>query len=208
MLKLNCMWAINSILELIFPERADHKIVRQTSVTDFIKLYQPNQTDKLTFLTSFQEPCVRATIHETKFHHNEKAILLLAELLKIYLSKQNQEAILIPIPLSPIRERERGYNQVTEVAKLAIKNNSSISLLDNILQKTIHTVPQTSLNKTERMKNNQDAYSLNESAYNKIVGQHIILIDDVLTTGSTLKAAKSALLQAKPASVVCVALAH
>ncbi len=202
------MWAINSILEIIFPERLEHKIIRQTLISDIPALYLPQINENWKALSSFQEPSIIAAIHETKFHRNEKAIVLLAELLNIYLKKQTEHAILIPIPLSKIRQRERGYNQVLEVAKAALKNQNTITLNERVLIKTIHTKPQTSLDKNTRQQNVQGAYQLEPKLAKEIIGQNIILLDDVVTTGATFKEAKAVLLAQHPNSIICVALAH
>lgn len=202
------MWAINSILEIFFPERKQHKIIREASISDIQKFYLPQTNEDWIALASFQEPMIRAAIHETKFHQNEKAIELLGQLLNLYLSTLKEPAVLIPTPLSRIRHKERGYNQVTEVAKAALKNHTAIILNERVLIKTINTKPQTSLDKTSRLQNVAGAYALEPKLAKEIVGQNIILLDDVVTTGATLKEARAVLLAQHPASIICVALAH
>jgi predicted amidophosphoribosyltransferase len=70
------------------------------------------------------------------------------------------------------------------------------------------TKPQTSLKKKERKKNLQGAYVYVADPHLPVAGKHLILIDDVTTTGTTLAEAKWALKRANPASILCVAIAH
>ena len=68
------------------------------------------------------------------------------------------------------------------------------------------TRPQTELARNERISNMRKAFIIKQPQ--QIVGKHIVLLDDVTTTGATLHAAKAALLLHHPASVTCIALAH
>jgi len=202
------MWAINSILEIIFPERPDYKIIRQITHADFEKFYQLHKNEHWIALSSIHESAVRAAIHENKFYKNETASFYLASLLQKYLTDNNKYNLIIPIPLSKEREKKRGYNQVSEVIKLVIKQYPELNFRDDILFKTKDTPPQTSLNRTDRLNNVYDAYSLNPKTADLLYDQHILLMDDVVTTGSTLKAAKQVLNKQHPASITCLALAH
>jgi ComF family protein len=111
------------------------------------------------------------------------------------------------VPLSHKRKKERGYNQVELVAQRACTKTSA-RLEKHILLKVRHTPPQTTLSKSERLKNVVGAFGIHDHTAEKISGKHIILLDDVTTTGATLHAAKAALLPHSPASVTCLALAH
>lgn len=202
------MWAINSILEIIFPERVDHKIISQITISEFEKFYQLLQNDNWTALSSINEPVIKAAIHEAKFHNNEYANELLASLLKLYFIQLSHPALLLPIPLSKKRKQKRGYNQVLQISKAALKNQNRITLDEDILIKIKENPPQTSLGRAERIENAKDAYMVKPEEAKRISGQHVLVIDDVVTTGASLNAARKALLPHKPASITCVALAH
>lgn len=131
--------------------------------------------------------------------------------------------LVVPIPLSPARLRQRGYNQAELLARALLKHaSSSIVIPDLIRDPGIQSQPfefiQGALSKTRDTKRQVQTNSRDERLSNlrnafkadpkKVQGRHIILLDDVATTGATLCEAKQALHQAGAASVTCLALAH
>lgn len=89
---------------------------------------------------------------------------------------------LVPVPLSPERERERGYNPAT---LLAFEISKAIAIrVQPLLKKIRSTPPQMSLTREERLKNPKEAYRLEERA---LIPSKVILVDDVFTTGATLE---------------------
>lgn len=201
------------LCEYVFRERDDHKIVRELSVENLKKHLCPTNHSDFVFLMPFGEPAVRAVIHEAKFQGNEKAWRLLGEILSNYLKHFPEETIIIPIPLSSARLRQRGYNQVTEVARRSGVMTSSKTpssslprLRTDLLYRKRDTIPQTSLTRQERLKNVTDAFGVRNQP--DISGAHIIVLDDVATTGATMKAAEATLRPLHPASITLLALAH
>jgi predicted amidophosphoribosyltransferase len=120
-------------------------------------------------------------------------------------SMQMPIGYIIPIPLSPARLRARGYNQVLEILQ-ANPLDPKYTILTNVLVRTRNTRPQTELARSERLTNMHDVFGVVHGE--SIAGKHILLVDDVTTTGTTLKTAKAALLPYAPASITCLALAH
>lgn len=90
---------------------------------------------------------------------------------------------LVPVPLHKLKFRERGYNQSKLLAE-SIAKVTGISVNVHLLKRVVYTKAQAKLNASQRMKNVSGAFQLAES--NGLVGSVIILVDDVLTTGSTL----------------------
>lgn len=202
------MGLINKLINIAFPERADHLVVRNLTREKLLTQYSPTKYEDFAALTSFSDTYIRACVHEAKFHHNEQAWELLATLLKQYFKTLEGEYLVLPVPLSNKRQKERGYNQVTKVTKIALKNFPNLELKENILYRKRDTTPQTKLEKSERLKNVEDAFGVLDAKSTNIAETKIILIDDVATTGATLKTAKAALLPHKPKSITCLALAH
>lgn len=99
-----------------------------------------------------------------------------------------QDSILIPVPLHRRRLRWRGFNQASVLAE-EIKNHLSLEVLNNVLVRTRHTRAQAKLNKNQRIKNLIDCFVCTQPLTDK----HVILVDDVTTTGATLNECAKAL---------------
>ena len=133
------------------------------------------------------EGIIRKIILDYKF--NEKAYLYkmivnfllkdkkIFEILKFY-------DIIIPVPISNKRKRERGYNQSLLIAR-EISNLTGIPYTDNCLFKIKNIIEQSKLNKEDRMQNVQGVYELKNKKI--LENKNILLIDDIYTTGSTVK---------------------
>jgi len=158
-------------------------------------------------LLPYRTPLVRALIHEAKFHRNEHAIALLGQLLAAHLAPHPHSSVhVVPLPLARERLRERGYNQVLEIAKAACACAPHIVIHDNLLTKVRHTSPQTSLSRAGRLTNLAGAFAVTPGT--PPPETYLVLLDDILTTGSTFAAAKQALVNAGYRYVECLALAH
>lgn len=89
--------------------------------------------------------------------------------------------LLLPVPLYPKRLRERGFNQALEIAK-PIAKHFSIPLEAHACIKIKHTPPQSTLSRAARLKNLKNTFALSKT----LDAQHVAIIDDVITTGSTI----------------------
>ncbi len=122
-------------------------------------------------------------IQDLKFHGRLSAARLLAELLGHYLQRHCEvlpEAI-IPVPLHPSRLRERGFNQSLELAR-PIARSLNLPLLAGHVKRTKRTPPQTQLDFTARLTNVRNAFAVTRS----MPAHHVAILDDVVTTGSTM----------------------
>lgn len=104
---------------------------------------------------------------------------------------QNGIDVVIPVPLHPKKEAIRGFNQALLIAE-AMGDVLKIPILDKIIRRKRFTDTQTQKTREQRMENMQDAFELVEGE--NIRNKHILLIDDVLTTGATLEACAQCLL--------------
>lgn len=120
--------------------------------------------------------------------------------LRVYFKKWHGWLI-IPIPLSDKRLRNRGFNQVE-----ILLNDSDISYSSLLLKKG-HKKSQTSKSRVERLATKQ-SFCLSQDAKKKIQHQRILLVDDVYTTGRTIFHARECLAEAKPQEIVSFTLAR
>ncbi len=127
----------------------------------------------------FEEP-LRSLLHQFKYHNGLYLTSFLGQLMLQAVQKQDVTAqCLIPVPMHPRRLKQRGFNQAVVLAKfLAKKLNLTYDL--SSCQKIINTAPQVSLDSEQRKKNLRNAFRVTPLPY-----QHVVLIDDLLTTGST-----------------------
>ena len=114
---------------------------------------------------------------------------------------------IIPVPLHPKKLRERGYNQVSTFAE-ALSNQLQIPLNEKLLVRNMYSKTQTKKNLFGRTDISQELFGTNPSQNQH--NNHFILVDDVITTGSTLEACCRALLKIPGAkiSVICMAFSE
>ncbi|MDG1760635.1 MAG: phosphoribosyltransferase family protein [Flavobacteriaceae bacterium] len=100
----------------------------------------------------------------------------------------------VPVPLHPKRLRKRGYNQVSRFGK-AIASLFNVPFYETILIRQKHTQTLVQKNRQERWKTLLNAFSIEQE--NAIENKHLLLVDDVLTTGATLEACAEKLQEIK-----------
>ena len=111
-------------------------------------------------------------------------------------------ALLVPLPLHPARLRERGFNQALELAR-CLKSDTRV-LSPELLVRARDNPPQRGLSREERRRNMRGIFRTAKSVESRL----ILLVDDVLTTGATVREATRALLAAGAAAVDVAVLAH
>lgn len=100
---------------------------------------------------------------------------------------------LMPVPLARQRQRERGYNQSRELAR-GVAAVCGLPVVDKAVERTSFSGSQTQLRRRERNENVANAFRLVEGT--RLSGQHVLLIDDVVTTGATMTACIRAMQEA------------
>jgi len=111
--------------------------------------------------------------------------------------------LLVPVPLTRSRQRKRGYNQ-SEMICQGISSQTNIPIDTKILRRTKFTQSQTAMLASERQENVERAFQLIDPT--RAEGKHILIVDDVFTTGSTLKGCCKALAQASGVSLSLLTL--
>jgi len=112
---------------------------------------------------------------------------------------------IIPVPLHPKKRHQRGYNQAARWAS-GLSESLGVPWSEKFLLRASYTESQTRKSREERFANVSDAFVLRQA--DKLRHKHIMLVDDVMTTGATIEACAKHLLKAQISlSVVCIALA-
>jgi len=128
---------------------------------------------------------------QLKFHQKLSLARLLGTLMAQWLTQSTCPELLIPVPLHSSRLRERGYNQALELTR-PIARKLQIPIDTKICRRERATSAQTNLQIKQRSKNVQGAFSLTGKLYAK----HVVIIDDVVTTGHTINEVANVLRQA------------
>ena len=150
---------------------------------------------------------IQRLIHEIKYKENKKLGVLLGEDMGRLLAPAFKEFnidIMLPMPLHPKKQKKRGYNQATLLCK-GIRNTTNCSYNDVLLIRNTNTSTQTKKSRIERWENVHDVFTLTHPE--QLTGKHVVLVDDVITTGASTEACASILLQNKCASVSVCSLA-
>jgi ComF family protein len=136
----------------------------------------------------------RLVIHKLKYKGKYNIGLRLGEELGVCLESSalyKDISMLVPVPLHPAKEKMRGYNQSESIAR-GIANVINRPVEKRSLIRTKYTETQTRKNASERWENVQSIFDVRDK--DKLNGEHILLIDDVITTGSTIESCASTIL--------------
>ena len=152
----------------------------------------------------------RALVHDLKYHGALFALHDIGMLLKKSPRALEiaRDAVLVPVPLHPRKERQRGYNQARLIAEHIAKNAGG-ARVEMLLRRVVDTVSQTALDRETRRANLKSAFAPARGARKRInPALHYVLVDDVFTTGSTLNACARVLRRAGCASIKILTFAH
>lgn len=155
-----------------------------------------------------KESLIQHLIHLVKYRGTRDLGVQLGRLMgdAIKSSGRFNVDVIVPLPLFPARERKRGYNQSMLLAE-GIASQLNIPVLDKVISRPHHTETQTSKGRIERWKNIEGKFMLYDPS--AIAGRHVLLVDDVITTGATLESCGAELLTAPRATLsiatLCVA---
>jgi ComF family protein len=155
---------------------------------------------------SFKDQKIKRAIHAIKYFHRKDLIEPLTTPLALMLQSEakNLSYTLVPIPMPRMRKYMRGYNQAELIAK-TLSIQCSLRIDTSILTRTRSPKRQvTKTTRQARLKNQHNSFKVSGS----VIDKHILLIDDVTTTGATLNEARNVLIQAGARSVEALTIAH
>jgi ComF family protein len=159
---------------------------------------------------------MREAIHALKYDRLHPASTglgrMLAEAMAQFAGEAPEEMLVIPVPLHPSKYAQRGFNQSRSLAAAALgflrKSHPQwrLTLASSTLLRQRATESQAGLTPRQRRQNVRGAFLVSDPA--RVTAQHILIVDDILTTGATARAAAQALVEAGAASVWVATLAR
>lgn len=169
--------------------------------------------DGLFAYTKHHNPLIRRALHSLKYGYIESVGVRLGEALGEAMMQSmvfrgertaSPAAILVPVPLSIRRQRERDFNQAERICEGIAHVVPGSEIRTALLQRTRHTKEQARLSRQERLANVVGVFTVPQP----LVATRVYLVDDVATTGATLQECASALKQAGVQEVYAVVVAH
>ena len=212
----------NFFLETLFPVRCTGcQLKNEILCNNCIKIFDLNQEiigEDIRAVFNYKNIIIKKIIWELKYHHKrylgEKLGNLLYEFLiedisDIKINVSGRSIFVIPIPISNNKIKSRGYNQTLAIANGFCKSEKSgtLELKDKIVIKKYDTIPQAKItNKKRRLENIKNVFEIKNKEI--IKGRTIILIDDVVTTGGTLREVMKILKKAGAKKIYGYTVAH
>ena len=171
-------------------------------------LYGRVKLENATALLQFQKKgMVQHLLHGLKYKGYENIGVFLGkwlgEELKTIEAYGNIDAV-VPVPLHKRKQRKRGYNQVEKFG-LEIAKALDVEYIDTVLIKTTSTKTQVFKERIARWNNNNEVFSITN--HNTIANKHILLVDDIITTGATIVACANQLLKANNVKISVATMA-
>ena len=146
-------------------------------------------------------------IHHLKYEGKQEVGVFLGKLYGLALREApgfREAALILPVPLHPRKLHRRGYNQSALFAK-GLSEAMKVPWLPNGLQRTEYTATQTRKSRLERFENVEEAFIVPNPG--RVKGQHVLLVDDVITTGATLEACALKILEVEGVKVSMATIA-
>ncbi len=204
----------NFILDIFFPafclnchKEGDYLCPDCFSLID---IFEEQYDYRFFYAVSYDDHLVKKLLNQFKYQPWVRELakpltsLIITYLLNLNKVKDFQDFIIVPVPLRKNKLKKRGFNQSAEIAR-ELSKSLKIPVQDNLLIKIKKTPAQVELKKEERERNLKDAFFCPKPEL--VRDKKILLIDDVITTGSTMREASTTLRSAGAGQVQCLALA-
>ncbi len=149
----------------------------------------------------------RELVHELKYKEKPYLAAPFGQLMYERLAVECiDEDLIVPVPMSREKEKQRGYNQAALLAK-AISKKQGKPCHPHLLKRIKDTTPMSRLSASERRENVQDVFALKKGNESMVSGKSVLLVDDVFTTGSTAAGCTEVLLDAGASCVYVMTFA-
>lgn len=207
---------LESVLNFVFPKET-HVRELETLTTEDLQSQLPKAPRRhdATSLFDYRNSKVRSIIWEIKYKKNKHFAFMCAELLSeeildyVYEKKQiypQATFLLLPVPTSDKRRRQRGYNQTELVGDLIKKMIPPLRYCTQTLRRDVHRSSQTKKSRAERETNVAGCFSVLNPQH--IKNNIVIVFDDVITTGATMDEVCKEIQKHKPKEIVRMTIAH
>lgn len=210
---------LNRILSFIFPHSPKATQALSLPLSELCTRVTPTLTctHECFAFFSYRHPLIRSLVHGAKFEGSHEAIkriaFLMCDALLCTLTKSNNdgspvEMLIVPVPLSSKRLFDRGFNQSERLAGALLLLEPRLgTLCTKFLARTRNTQMQSHIKDPhERKKNVEGAFTVTKPE--EVRGRVIVLIDDVVSTGSTMSECRKVLESSGAKTVICIAFAH
>ena len=208
---------LSQIIDVILPPKDDVRIAEALDAVTLTRLMRPHLAKEhwVVSLFPYSDPRIRALIRAVKFYGAVTPLPIVAEIIGGYLLEMIADKrsfsgwnapLLVPIPSSALRLRTRGYNQTERFAEALLPALGAAVLYEPKALVRKDAKSQTMIPRASRAENMKNIFSAPDPGVVK--GKQIILFDDVVESGATLKDARRALLSAGAADVFALAIAN
>jgi len=217
---MNCSQFIANFLDLLFPRPNSVIQLELCSIQTLLKNLPPAKQHPLPYIESafeYRNPLTKKIVWEIKYRNNinlaKKVAIHMHDILLEQLSDDRlftnaEPPLLVPIPMSDHRKKTRGFNQALLLARYIYQTSPETykKIVTPLIYKKNY-IPQTTIkHKGKRMENTNNCFGIHNPK--DIQKENIILIDDVSTTGATLKEARKILLEHGARHVRAITIAH
>ena len=223
---------LNDIFNLFYPERCsicENQLVKgekticvscisELPVTNFCNLKNNNVetsfygrilVEEATSLFYFhKEGKVQKLIHQLKYKGDQQIGTVLGDWLGENMLESNRFKdidCIIAVPLHPKKLKKRGFNQLTKFGQI-LSDKLQVPMIEDVLVKVSVSQTQTKKNRFDRSINVDEKFELSDNRI--LANKHILLIDDIITTGATLEACSIALLHSKNIKISIATMAY